>query len=225
MLEVLEEGARPGEHLSLTTLAFAKARRALMRAEDRIWEYRLGITTRAPGGVRDYEHRGYATTPYRIIFMILNRLMLRPDDVFADIGCGRGRVLCCAVRYGVSQLIGIDDITDLAAAAQRNLLLLRKPHDFSHQIICAKAQNLDYRRFTAIYMFNPFGASTTREVMKAIGESLVCKPRPLRIAYVNPLQESVLADTGWLECYDDWGPDRLPGHKRRVSFWRSIGHP
>jgi SAM-dependent methyltransferase len=217
--------AQPEKHLPLTTLTFAKARRALMRAEDLIWEYRLGISTRAPGGFRDCEHLGYDTIPYRVIFMILSRLMLRPDDIFLDIGCGRGRVLCCAARWGVSQLIGIDDVAALAAAAQRNLQCLRKPHNFRHGIICGKAQNLDYRRITAVYMYNPFGAFTTREVMGAIRESLVRKPHPLRIAYVNPVQESALADSGWLECYDDWGPDRLPGHKRSVSFWRLIGHP
>jgi hypothetical protein len=212
-------------HLSFMTFPLAKASRLLMQVEDRIWERRLGISTRTKGGFDDGEHLGYDTIPYRVIFRILKRLMLRRDDTFLDIGCGRGRVLCCAARYGVSNLIGVDDVAPLAAAAQGNLALLCKPRDCRHEIICSKAENLDYCRVTAIYMYNPFGASTTRKVMEVIGESLIREPRPLRIAYVNPLQESVLADTGWLERYDDWGPDCLPGNKRRVSFWRSIEHP
>jgi precorrin-6B methylase 2 len=216
---------QPKEDLPLTTLVFAKARRALMRAEDRVWEYRLGIETRAPGGFDDVEHRGYDTIPYRVIFTIFNRLMLGPQDVLVDIGCGRGRVLCCAARYGIAQVIGVDDVAPLAAAAQRNLSMLRKCSNIHSRVICGKAQKVDYSNVTAVYMYNPFGASTTREVMKVMAEHLARKPHPVRIAYVNPRQETVLAEAGWLECYDDWGPERLPGYKRRVSFWRSISQP
>jgi SAM-dependent methyltransferase len=221
MLNLSQQG---DDDLPLRDLIFAKASRALMRVEDRLWEYRFGITTRSPGGFEDREHLGYDTIPYRVIFKILDRLMLRPDDIFLDIGCGRGRVLCCAARFGISQLIGVDDVAKLAESARRNLQSLQL-QNLRHEIICAKAQDLDYSHVTSVYMYNPFGASTTREVLNVIRESLVREPHQLRIAYVNPRQESVLAETGWLECYEDWGPERLPGHKRRVSFWRSVGHP
>jgi precorrin-6B methylase 2 len=67
------------------------------------------------------EHLGYYMVPYRLIFMILNRLMLGPNDLFPDIGCRRGMVLCCAARYEVAAIIGLDAVAAMAAAARHNL--------------------------------------------------------------------------------------------------------
>jgi hypothetical protein len=60
------------------------------RIETFLWERRLGIATRSPGGIDSEEHESYGTIPYRLIFMVLDRLGLRPQDVFVDLGCGRG---------------------------------------------------------------------------------------------------------------------------------------
>jgi cyclopropane fatty-acyl-phospholipid synthase-like methyltransferase len=171
--------------------------------------------------VRIEEHAGYTTIPYRLIFMVLDRLELGPQDVFVDLGCGRGRVLCCAARYRVREIIGVEDMTELAKAAEANLHGMKGAGTTRRQVVCGKAQDFDYAGVTAIFMFNPFGPRTLDQVLAKLRSSLAHGPetQKFRLAYVHPLHESVIARVGWLERYDYWPPERLPDRKLSVSFW------
>jgi predicted RNA methylase len=199
------------------------------RVETLLWERRLAIATRSPGGVRREEHGGYVTIPYRLIFMVLDRLELGLQDVFVDLGCGRGRVVCCAARYQVREVIGVEDMTELAKTAEANLRGMKGARTARRQVICGKAQDFDCAGVTAIFLFNPFGPRTLDQVLSKLKSSLAHGPegQKFRLAYVNPVYESVIAALGWLERYDYWPHERLPVRKRSVSFWRlntSIGN-
>jgi predicted RNA methylase len=197
-------------------------RTATRKAETFLWERRLGISTRVPDHrPYDNEHLNYVTVPYRLIFKILERLELRSHDVFIDLGCGRGRVCCCAARSAVSAVLGVEDVKELADSARANLDRMRGARAGLKQVICGKAQECQYSSATVIYMFHPFGPTVMKEVLLRIKQSLDLAPRGLRIAYVNPIHESVLDSTGWLKRYDHWGPDCLPERKRTVSFWQA----
>ena len=58
------------------------------------------------------EQHYYATVPYRAIFRILTFLSLKPSDVFVDLGCGKGRVVCCAATYDIAEAIGIEYVRE-----------------------------------------------------------------------------------------------------------------
>jgi cyclopropane fatty-acyl-phospholipid synthase-like methyltransferase len=192
------------------------------KAKTFLWERHLGIATRASDRrVSDYEHVSYGTVPYGLIFRVLNRLALEPTDVFVDLGCGRGRVCCCAARFPIAEVVGVEDVAELAEAAKDNLKRMRGARTERRRVICGHAQDLDFGSVTAVYMFHPFGPTVMESVIVRIKQSLECAPRRLRIAYVNPVHESVLERAGWLQRYDYWGPDCLPEHKRSVSFWRA----
>ena len=66
-------------------------------------------------------------------------------------------------------------------------------------------------------MFHPFGPQTLSAVLSRLEQGLQTNPRHLRIVYVNPVHESVLKETEWLEPYDRWPAER--------RWWTEITHP
>jgi SAM-dependent methyltransferase len=114
------------------------------------WEYRLGISARGitevplPGSNRSM------TLSYADIFAILNRLSLIPDDALIDIGCGKGRVVCCAARFPLREVIGIEHLPELCAAARRNADRMRD-RKAPITIVQAHAEEFDYRQGSVLY--------------------------------------------------------------------------
>src|SRR5262245_26630835 len=63
----------------------------------------------------------YGVAGWRSLQVILKRGEVADDDVFADFGCGKGRVLYLASRYPFRRIVGIDLSPRMAADARRNL--------------------------------------------------------------------------------------------------------
>lgn len=197
-----------------------KATGARNRLVDRAWELRLNVRTRGDLEVAETDAHAYDTTAYSSIFRILERLELGPDDVLVDVGCGKGRVLCCAARLPVRKVLGVDLDRRLCQAARANVERLRgrrAPVELLH----SPAQDVDYAECTAFVLCNPFGPATLERWLDALGRSLRARPRGIRLAYVNPPSERLLFAVPGLSRYDRW--DRAPwtGLKRDVSFWRT----
>jgi len=187
-----------------------------------LWEFRLGVTTR---GIVDMlsspDAYYYSTMPYSAIMPILECLELTRDDVFIDIGCGKGRVICCAARHDVREVVGVDKSKEMCVIAAANAARLR--HRLSPvTVVNCTAQEFDYSEGTAFFLFNPFDEAITRVVLAQIERTLSVKPRALRFAYANPSHESVFGENRWLEKYDFWDVhDRNRSIYVPVSFWRS----
>jgi len=200
-----------------------------LRVENALYEYRLGISTRGLFGFasRDWtreEHIYYGTSPFRGIFQILDWLVLAGSDVIVDLGCGKGRVLCCAAIYDIKQVVGVEDVEELCHIARNNLQRLRRKRTPA-MVIHGKAEDFDYTQGTVFYMFHPFGPNTLREVLTRIGQGLQQRFRLIRIVYVNPKHDSVLEEVEWLERYAQW-PAGTPASRFvtfPVSFWRLRG--
>jgi SAM-dependent methyltransferase len=179
--------------------------RAALRLENAFYEYRLGISTHGLYGYarRDWngeEHLYYGTLSYRGLFQIFDWLALNRSDVVIDLGCGKGRVLCCASLYDVEQVIGVEDTSELCDVARNNLQRIRGRRA-SAMVIHGKAEDFDYVRGTVFYLYNPFGPNTLKTVVSQIGEGLRQNPRSIRVVYVNPRHDAVLEATAWLERY------------------------
>lgn len=68
---------------------------------DMLWDYRLNIRTRGVFEVSTVGAFHYATVSYTFIREILRSLFLKPTDVFVDLGCRKGRVVCLAERLNI----------------------------------------------------------------------------------------------------------------------------
>lgn len=192
------------------------------RLNDRLWERRLGIATMGRQDANQPDAGPYSTFAYSSIMKVLDRLDIQPGDVLVDIGCGKGRIVCCAALRRANRIIGVDIEQGLCEIARANAARLRAWQS-TIEIANMSAADFDYRDCTLFFLFNPFGAATLRQVLDAISQTLVAHPRPVRLAYVNPLHEQVLHESSTFEKYDQWLRSPWSGLKFDVSFWRS-GH-
>jgi SAM-dependent methyltransferase len=193
----------------------------LNRVCDRYWEMCLNIRTRggAPSPHPDSNHYGYLA--YHTYFSIFDRLQLTPADVVADLGCGKGRVVCTAATYRVRAAIGVEIDRPLWEIAQANgarMRLRRAPVSFA----CQSAVDFDYDNVSIIVMFHPFGAETMHAVLGKWQESLARRPRAFRVAYGNPLLSPMLAAKPWLQLYECWSPGTWSRVKFPIHFYRHV---
>lgn len=181
----------------------------LWRALNESW---LGITTTentlVAGALaadrpaaRHADNYAYSTPDYLDLRRILARARPAPADVFYDIGCGMGRVVCLTARHRVAKSVGIELNPRLAAVARRNAERLRGRRA-PIEVRVADAVTADLGDGTVYYLFNPFGADTLRAVLVNIKRSLAARSRDVRFIYVNPQHADAFDDAQWLEPYD-----------------------
>src|SRR5262245_43054338 len=131
-------------------------RRPLLRLWAKVcnlrWEYKLGINTRGIAEIAEPDSGHYVTSNYSLIWAILHNLPLSCSDVVVDIGCGKGRVLCCAARFNIREVSGVEISKNLCEIAGRNAVRVsgrRAPIT----IINTPAQDCDYLNGTVFYLF------------------------------------------------------------------------
>lgn len=203
----------------------------LLNPHDEYWDRRLGIRTfgfhegsGAQGEAVWNVH--YTPTPYADILRLLRHAGLHKDDVFVDLGAGMGRAVFTAAWLGARRSVGVELIPELVAKAEANRARARQA-DRDISFVCTDATRYAFADMTMLFMFHPFGETTMEQVLRNIRASreAACTP-PLRIVYINPVCDEVLAQSGWLRRIE-----RLPPPDRRLlstaghhetSIWQSI---
>lgn len=183
---------------------------------NRFEDSRLGISTTGLVPAEREGHLHYATVDYPGTRAVLKKLELGPRDVFIDVGCGKGRVVCLAARGRIREAIGVEYSAALARVAEQNAARLRGKRA-TIRIAAQSAETMDYAGATAIYFFNPFEAPILDEVLAKIEADT--GGRNLRMAFVmeSDAQRAVFARHDWLACHERW-QDRA-GHP--VAFYRT----
>jgi len=196
------------------------ASRMLRKAENLFWETWLGISTRGYFAASTPENESYGTTSFNVVFAILDALRLSEDDVVVDLGCGRGRVVCCAALRRVRGVIGVEYEEELARIARENADRLRGRHS-PVTIVHGGAQDFDYAAGTVFYLYNPFGAEILGQVMTRLKQSLARRSHPIRIVYMKPHCELLMLEAAWLEPYGRWEAGSRRNLEHPVTFLRS----
>ena len=141
----------------------------------------------------------YDSLDYLLLHKYLKPVRLQPTDVFVDIGCGKGRMLCLFARRHLAKCVGIEVDAELARAARANAARLRG-RKAPIEVWVGDAVEADYSEGTIFWLLNPFGAQTLAAVLERIERTLEAAPRRIQIIYVNPMHEGVLRSAGWLNC-------------------------
>ena len=149
---------------------------------------------------------GYVNGPvsYWILYSYLDCKKLRTGEVFYDIGCGDGRVLCMVARHRIAKCVGIELSEAFAAKARANAKSLRG-RLAPIEVRVGDAVEMDYSDGTTFYFGDPFGADTMLAVLNCIHGTLVSNPRPVQFIFVLPIAEKsntvrqVIATNGWLQ--------------------------
>ncbi|MET0050513.1 MAG: class I SAM-dependent methyltransferase, partial [Candidatus Thiodiazotropha sp.] len=147
----------------------------------------------------NYIPSGWATLRY------LNTTRpLRSDDVFLDIGSGKGRVVLLAATYPVRRVIGVELSSVLHEIAQSNLARAEKwlaCRDV--QLVCDDAASYQIPDdVTVVYLFNPFVGAPFLRVIDNIGESLLRRKRPIWIFYTNPVMHQYIVERSWVRVHE-----------------------
>jgi precorrin-6B methylase 2 len=138
----------------------------------------------------------YQPTRQHHLQEIADYLQPSPRDVFVDLGCGKGRMICFMARYRLKKIIGVELRPELAEIARRTVEALAP---VTPVIVCQEdAATFETDEGTIYYLFNPFGAATVREVIINIRESLTLNPRAVRIVYNNIVHAQLLDTEPWL---------------------------
>ncbi len=199
-----------------------KAEQYLLNGIEACFDLRYNITTRwsdlTPAFADD---EGYGPVSYPGLKYIHKRVGIAPREVLVDIGCGQGRAICVFSREpAVERCIGIEYHSSHAEAARRNAKRVRG-RTAPITVIEGDAAEQTYDGTTLIFLFNPFGEATMRRTVERIGASLLKDPRPIRVVYVNPKYEHVLAEQPWLTKTDAF---EIPNRVHRslpTSVWHS----
>jgi cyclopropane fatty-acyl-phospholipid synthase-like methyltransferase len=128
---------------------------------------------------------------------MIKYLRMTSDDVFVDLGCGKGRVVFFVATHKLKKVVGVELDDNLFTEAQENLRNLRvrkTPIELFH----ADAAFFDLSEATIIYMFHPFGRKTCEKVLGNLKGSLDKAPRKIRIVYYAPAHRDLFDRQDWL---------------------------
>jgi SAM-dependent methyltransferase len=147
----------------------------------------------------DAPHRvSYEAAGWRELRRILRPAEVSGDDVFLDLGSGKGRMILLASRYRFRRVVGVEVAEPLTAVARRNVASCRlRPRCGDIELV--NADVLDYGipdDVTVVYMFNPFRGAIFDAVVAELIASVDRRPRPLRLIYRNGRNCERLTSTG-----------------------------
>jgi SAM-dependent methyltransferase len=169
-----------------------------------VFDRRLGIST--TGGVEvqdlgydDPHYHGYQPAPWRTLNRILPPDEVSSDDVFADIGSGKGRIVILAARrYACRRVVGVELSLELHRLAEENLR--RAPGSIrAARVELVNADALEWPvpdDLTIAFLFNPFTDAVFERLVTRLLASLARAPRRFRLIYQNPTEEAALLATG-----------------------------
>lgn len=176
---------------------------------DHLFDMRYGIDTctwQRPDELTidsNNKERGSAYQPSRV--MPLRKLFniiepaIPPHSVLVDFGCGKGRVLLVASRFGYKEVRGVEFAHELCEIARRNSALHKaKTRVVSGcQIIESDAANYAIKADENVFfMFNPFDETILDKVLCNIAASLLMYPRKILIIYHNPKGAQIIEQRG-----------------------------
>jgi SAM-dependent methyltransferase len=143
---------------------------------------------------------GYGASKARPLLRLLNLLQLPRDATFVDLGCGKGRVLMLAAKYGFRRVVGIEFSRQLCEQARDNLDKFLHKFSAPSQIEIIASDVTQYRLGDdekVFFMYDPFDAPVVAEVLAKIRKSWERKPRTIWMIYSAPRHHATIEEFGF----------------------------
>jgi SAM-dependent methyltransferase len=155
--------------------------------------------------------------------LVLRRLQLQPSDVFLDIGCGVGRILCAAARTDVARVIGLDIDPRMAQIASQNTQRLRGRRA-QVDVVTGDATQFEVPdEVTVVFLYNPFGGDVLTAALRQVIASADRRPRPIRLVYAHPFEHEHVMALGRFAATErislGWRPGKKWAIKLAVQFY------
>jgi SAM-dependent methyltransferase len=142
----------------------------------------------------EYEGGGWLDLP-----RVLRAGEVTPEDVFLDLGSGKGRIVLQAAQYRFARVIGVEISEKLTLIARRNAASCRLSARCG-AIELVHSDALDYTipdDVSVVYLFNPFRGAAFASVLIRLVDSVERRPRALRVIYRNALHHDDLVGRGF----------------------------
>lgn len=155
-------------------------------------------TTSVPAwSVAEGERRAYEPSEAWQLTRILPPAEVGSDDVFVDVGTGKGRVVLVAARhYRLRRVVGVEVAPELLAVARRNVA--RLPDGSGVELVGEDASTWKIPPdATILYLFNPFVGATFHQFLSGVLRSQAEHPRRIRLVYANPVMHDALLAAGF----------------------------
>jgi len=119
---------------------------------------------------------------------------------FIDIGAGKGRALLLASEFAFRRIIGVELLPELIEVARENVRVFeRRGMYFGIELVCEDATNFNFPAEPAVvFLFNPLPRAALQTLIQNLERSLHQNPRPVYVAYANPIFEQIIGNTKWL---------------------------
>ncbi|HVJ07278.1 MAG TPA: class I SAM-dependent methyltransferase [Acidisarcina sp.] len=114
---------------------------------------------------------------------------------FIDLGCGMGRAILLAAEMPFREVVGVELNATLAATAQKNIQAWESAGRVrcSTRVVCGDATEFQFpENPCVVFLFNPFGGTVLRRLIKKIERAFAQRPGQLDLLYVNHECESLL---------------------------------
>lgn len=157
--------------------------------EDIYFDTKLGIDTTSLKYNRERIENGNSSVPtsYNQLRAIFKKVKFSLDDVFCDVGCGTGRVICYVAdtRKKVKAIVGVEINPKIAKKAEENCWSFPQVSVWQGDIL-----NFDLSQITVFYLYNPFDTATLTKFLEKLKS-------PVRIIYTTPVYAYLLDKKGW----------------------------
>lgn len=124
---------------------------------------------------------------------------------FIDIGAGMGRAVLLASESRFLKVVGVELNPNLAEVAGRNVARWKKANRAlaDAEVICGDALSVRLPASPCLaFLFNPFGETVMRRLLKGIAKAFADRPGQLDLLYVNNEQERIIeAEPGFVRLY------------------------
>jgi len=201
---------RIGESLPGGTAGTAERASLPRRAIRRLWSLAVrplgrwnerGIDT---GGARielehfDPDNAHYAPSGWYDLRRALAGRRVSAEDVFLDLGAGKGRVMLQAARFPFARVAGIELSPSLHRIAEANVAK-RRPGFACEEVELLLGDARDYAipdDVTVVYLYQPFAGDVFDHAIESLVASLERRPRRLTLIYALPLLLDRVLATG-----------------------------
>lgn len=126
------------------------------------------------------------------------------EYVYIDLGSGKGRTLFVAAEFPFREVIGVELSRRLHEEASGNTRSFRLTRRRSGPIVTLHADAKEFAfpdSKVVLYLFNPFGASTTAAVLRNLQESMSRCPRHVVIVLLWPRYSEMVARIEGMSLY------------------------
>jgi SAM-dependent methyltransferase len=184
-------------------------------AQQWAFEHRLGARTSGHDYVEEdfgTERLFYEGCEWLPVRRALRRLGPGLQDVFVDLGSGKGQALLIAGRLRYGAVLGVEYAEDLHRAAEANIARAR-PRLRAREVrsVCADALQWPIPDdVSVVFLYSPFIGELFHDVMQRVFDSYDRAPRRLHLVYDFPWEHDWLMSTGRVRVVDaapaQWPP-------------------